>query len=147
MAGNTSPQFCRNGNIGACALTAPNGASDGSGTIGVDIFLAFAADPLNGSLVEYVRFVPTATAAASTTAAIGRVFASSATAGVVNVANTHLLGEVVLRAEALLGASPITWIELPVNLRLPAGWTILVTTDVAPAASTAWKAVTVGGDY
>ena len=86
-----------------------------------------------------------ATAIAATTA---RVFASSATSGATTSANTHLLAEIALPActgdQTTAANNPI---DVPLNIRLPAGWTILVTNHIAPNANTAWKAIAVGGDY
>ena len=148
MAGNAIPQFTRNGRIDSALLLAGNVASDGSGTIGVDIFNAFAADLLNGSLVDFVRFLPVAAIPASTTPTVGRVFASSRTAGATTPADTFLIGEVIL---PIAGASnpltPVSPVEFAIDKRLAEGWTMLITVDASPPAGVAWRAVTFGGDY
>lgn len=148
-AANTAPQFTKNGTLGFVPITAANTKSDGAGTIGTDIFKAFTADSTNGSFVEYVRFNPTATAAnTTTTATVGRVFASSQTTGATTSANTIMLAEVALPSvsadSSTVANNPI---DVPLNIRLPAGYTILVTCHSAPAASTAWTATAVGGDF
>ena len=148
MAGNAIPQFTKNGSIESVLVTAANTSSQGGGTIGTNIFKAFEADATNGSFVEYVRFVATATAATTTTATVGRVFASSITSGATTSVDTHLLAEMALPATAADNASTaINPFDIALNIRLPAGWTILVTNHAAPAANTAWRLVVVGGDY
>jgi len=150
MAHNAVPAFCKNGNLGTpCVLTAANTKSDGAGTIGTDIFLAFTADSTNGSLVEYVRFVPTATVAATaTTLTTARIFVSSLASGATTAANTTLLKEVQLPVQtADHSTTPTNEIDVPLNIRLPASYTILVTTHVVPVANTGWKATAIGGDY
>lgn len=149
MAHNAVPAFTKNGSIGTpLNITAANTSSQGGGTIATDIFLIFTADSSNGSLVEYVRFIPTATAPTTTTATVGRVFISSQTSGATSVSNTHLIGEVVLPATAADNSTTaVNAVDLPLNIRLPAGYTLLVTCHAAPAANSAWKAIAVGGDY
>ena len=149
MAGNSTPQFCKNGTFGTPKnVTAANTSSDGGGTIATDIFLVFTADATNGSLVEFVRFIAAATTPTTTTATVGRVFASSQTSGATTNANTHLLAEVVLPATAADNtATAGNPIDVPLNVRLPAGWTILVTNHAAPAANSAWRVTPFAGDY
>ena len=149
MAGNATPQFTQNGNIGTPQnVTAANTSSEGGGTIATDIFKIFTADATNGSFVEYVRFIPTATAPTTTTATVGRLFISTVQAGATTNANTHLIAEIVLPAVAAdNAASAVNWIDIPLNFRIPAGNTLLVTNHAAPAANSVWKAIPFGGDY
>ena len=143
-----TPQFTKNGVLGSVLVTAANTSSQGGGTIATDIFKALTADTTNGTFVEYVRWIPTATTPTSTGATVGRVFASSVTSGAVTSANTVLLAEVALPIIAADSATlAVNWIDIPINCRLPAGWTLLVTNHAAPAANTAWRANVVGGDY
>ena len=148
MAGNAIPQFCKNGAIGSVLVTAANTSSQGGGTIGTDIFKAFTADATNGSFVEYVRFIATATTPTTTTATVGRLFLSSVTSGATTSANTYLIAEMALPATAADNASTAgNPFDIAINLRVPSGWTILVTNHAAPAANTAWRLMTIGGDY
>lgn len=148
MAGNTNPQFTKQGNIDSVLVTAANTSSQGGGTVATDIFKAFTADATNGSFVETVRFIPTATAPTTTTATVGRVFISSVGSGATTSANTFLVAEVTLPAVAADNASAAVYpIDVPVNARLEAGQFILVTNHAAPAANTAWRALVIGGDY
>ena len=148
MAGNAIPQFCKNGVVGSVLSTAANTSSQGGGTIGTDIWKAFTADATNGSFVEFVRFIATATAPTSTTATVGRVFISSVTSGATTSANTYLIAEMALPVTAADNATTaVNPLDIAINLRVPAGYTILMTTHAAPAANTAWRLDVIGGDY
>ena len=100
MAGNTAPIWSKSGGIAGVEVTAANTKSDGTGTIGTDIFLVGTVDANNGGFVRAVEFWPTATTAATaTTATMGRVFASSVSSGTTTVSNTHPQGEVALASQ------------------------------------------------
>lgn len=149
MPANTSPIFSLTPNVNSVAPSAACTKSDGTGTIATDIFKAFTAGS-NGSWVSKVRFNPVATAAAtSTTATVGRVFLSSKTSGATTGGtDTWLLAEVTLPSvSADHSTNPTSSIEVPLNMAIPASYTILVTNHAAPAANTSWQAVVVGGDY
>jgi hypothetical protein len=146
---NTNPIFTLTPNVGVVPVTAANTNSQGSGTIGTDIFKAFTAGA-SGSFVTRVRWSPTASAAGSnTTATVARVFLSSQTSGATTGGtNTWLLGEITLAAQtADSTASAVYQLELMLNMAIPAGYTILVTNHAAPAANTNWQAMVIGGDY
>ena len=149
MAGNSYPIYSRVGSVGTpVAVTAANTSSQGGGTIGTDIFKAFTADATNGSYVREVRCMATATTPTTTTATVARVFISSVTSGATTNANTHLIGEIVLPAIGADNASSATSsFTIPLNIALPASYTVLITNHAAPAANTQWKFIVVGGDY
>lgn len=148
MAGNGIPQFTRNGVVGSAISTAGNTSSAGNGTIGVDIWNVVTADALNGTFIEFVRFIAIATTPTTMTPTVGRIFVSMVTAGITTVADTFLLAEVALPAasadSATNGGNPL---DIPVNFRLPAGWALLFTTHAAPVANSNWRVIAVGGDY
>ncbi len=149
MPANTAPIFTLTPNVGHAKVTAANTSSQGGGTIASDIFKAFTAGA-NGSFVTRVQFVPTATAAGTTTTAtVGRVFlstvGSSATTG---ASDTWLVAEVTLpQVTADSASAPANIIEVMLNFAIPAGTFIHVTNHAAPASSTAWIARVIGGDY
>ena len=148
MPANTDPIFSRNGSIKSVLVTAANTSSQGGGTIGTDIFLAYTADATNGSFIQRVRFVATATAPTTTTATVGRVFISSVAAGATTSANTFLFQEVALVATAADNATASAQpIDIVLGFALPLGYTILVTNHAAPAVNSAWRALVIGGDY
>lgn len=149
MPGNSDPIYSRVGKIGAVAVTAANTSSQGGGTIGTSIFLAFTADSTNGSFVRDIRFSATASVAATaTTATVARIFISSITSGTTTASDTHLFAEVALAAQTAAQTTTATYpIVVPLNFALPPGYTILITNHAAPAANTQWKAIVTGGDY
>jgi hypothetical protein len=149
MAANTSPIYSLTPNISGIEPTAANTNSDGTGTIGTNIFKAYTAGA-NGSYISVIRWSAVGTAAAtSTTATVGRIFVSSINSGTTSPGNnTWLLAEYSLAVQSTDHSTNATFfIEVPINKALPGGWTILVTNHAAPAANTAWQAVVYGGDY
>jgi len=148
MPGNSDPIFIKVGKNPSVLVTAANTSSQGGGTVGTDIFLAFTADATNGSFVRRVEWIPTATTPTTTTATVGRVFLSSVSSGATTSANTRLIAEVTLPATAADNASAAVFpTSVPLDIVLAPGETILVTNHAAPAASTAWRANVIGGDY
>jgi len=149
MAGNNDPIYSKVGSITSVAVTAANTSSQGGGTIGTDIFLAFTADATNGSFVRDVRMLPTSTAAATnTTATVARVFLSTVSSGATTSSNTHLIGELALAAQSADNTTSAVYpVVLPLNFALPPGMTILVTNHAAPATNTLWKITVTGGSY
>lgn len=147
MAANIQPIFTLTGNFSSVRITAANTSSEGGGTIGTDIFLAFTAGA-NGSYVESVQFMPTATAPTTTTATVGRVFVSSKSSGATANTDTFLYQEVPLPASAADNtASAVNPITIPLNFVLKSGQTLLVTNHAAPAANSEWRANVVAADY
>lgn len=148
MPANTEPIFSKAGLIGAVAVTAANTSSQGGGTIGTDIFLAFTADATNGSFVRDVTWsLAESTIATASTATVGRVFISTQGSGSTTSSNTHLFREIALASQTPSSTVPGIPIVIPMNIILPAGYYILVTNHAAPAANTHWKAIVTGGAY
>jgi len=146
--GNAQPQFTSNGVVGSVLVTAANTSSQGGGTVATDIWKVITSEATYGTYIERVDFIPTATTPTTTTATVGRVFISSVTSGATTSANTFLIGEVTLPATAADNASTaVNAFSVALGIRLPPGYTILVTNHAAPAANTAWRATAFGGDY
>lgn len=151
MAANTNPIYTGKGAVGPVAITAANTNSQGTGTIGTDIFKAYTIDATNGSFISDIVFQPTASAAGTNTAAtVLRAFLSTKTSGAtVGGTDTWLLGEVTAGVQSADNATASTfpWV-LTLNRAIPPGtYTILVSSHAAPAASTNWQATVFGGDY
>lgn len=143
---NYSPVFVKTGAVGSVLVTAANTSSQGGGTIGTDIFLVETAGS-EGTYIDTVRFIPTATTPTTMSATVGRVFISTQSSGSTSSSNTFLWAEVVLPAWAADNASaPVPFIDVPIRRLLPSGTTVLVTNHAAPAANTAWRATAIGGD-
>lgn len=152
MAANTAPIYTnvpqRTGSIWTSSLTA-NTKSDGTGTIGTDMVLAFTADATDGSRVERLRFMPCAsTAATATTATVLRVYISTVSSGSTTRADTILWAEVACPSttadQTTVAVNPI---EVPFGISLPAGNTILWSMHHSAAANTSWGCSAIGGAY
>ncbi len=151
---NTLPTFTNSANVSAVAVTAANTSSEGGGTVGTNIFLAFTPGA-NDSYLDFLRWMPTASAAATNTAAtVGRVFLSSVNSGSTTSSNTFLIFEAVLpqvSADSSTGANNA--IDIPLQFRLPGSNAavgalyLLVTNHAAPNASTQWLAITFAANY
>lgn len=148
MSSNTQPQFCAVGNISSTNVTAAWAESEAGFVIGTTGFLAFTAGS-NDSWVDFLRWMATASAAAtSTTATVGRIWVSSITSGTTTTSNTSLIYEVTLPSvSAASSTTPTNPVDVPLGFRLKTGYSILVTNHAAPAASTQWQATVFGGDY
>lgn len=149
MPANTAPIYTLTANTNGVAISAANTKSNGDGTIATDIFKVFTAGS-NGSWISKVRFNPVATTAATTTTAtVGRVYLSTKSSGATSGGtDTWLLQEVALPSvSADATTTPVNPVEVPLNMAIPSGQTILVSTHHAPAANSSQQAIAVGGDY
>ncbi len=149
MPANTDPIYSRQGLKGSVLVTAANTSSQGGGTVGTDIFLAATCDATNGSFIQRVRWIPTATTPTATGATVGRVFLSTIASGATTSANTWLWQEIVLPITSADNATAaVNFFDIILGFAIPSGTqTILVTNHAAPAANTAWRAIVIGGDY
>jgi hypothetical protein len=148
MPANTDAIFTKNGKVSSVLVTAANTSSQGGGTIGTDIFLVGTADATNGSFAQRVRFIPTGTAATTTTGTVGRVFLSTQASGSTTSSNTYLWQEITLPAVGADNASAqANFFDVMLNIPLPASMSVLATNHAAPAANTAWRAILIFGDY
>ena len=154
MAGpNVQPTFTRVANIQSVAVTAGNTSSEGGGTVATSIFLAYTPGS-NDSYVDFMRWMPTASAAATnTTATVGRIFLSTVSTGTTTSANTFLIGEVPLpQVSADSSSVANNAVDFALGFRIPGSLAtlpmfLMVTNHVAPAATTQWLATTFGADY
>lgn len=148
MAGNQIPIYSRVGAYGQVRVTAALANSDGTGTVGTNIFLAFTADATNGSFVQRVRWNPVSNSAGvTTTATVGRVYISSSNT-TANTLNTALFQEVALPSVVVSNSSVASYpIDVPINMALPPSYAILVSTHSAPVTNTAWVASVIAGNY
>lgn len=148
MSANVAPIFTRQPNVGSCLVLAANTRSDGVGTIGTDIFLAFTAD-VSGSFVSKIRWNLVGTVADTTSnATVGRLFISTKSTGAVTSSNCYLWQEFTLPSlTADSSTTQSNFFDVSLNIMIPSGSTILATNHAAPAANTFWRATVIGGDY
>jgi hypothetical protein len=147
MAANTSPIFTLAPRFSAVRITAANTSSQGGGTIGTDIFLAFSPGT-NGSYLQRIRFSLTESTISTTSAAsVHRVFLSTVNSGTTTNANTFLIQEINAAAQTPTSTVSSYPIDIPLNFAIPSSYYVLISTHVAPTASTNWNANVFGGDY
>lgn len=148
MAANTAPIFSEAGRISTVAITAANIRSDGNGTVGTDIFLAFTPGA-DGSLISKVVWTPVnSTIGTATTATVGRLFVASTNTGALTPGtNVWSIGEWTLVAQTPTATAAVSPMVAPLNLILPSGFYLLATTHHAPAANTSQHLTVYGGDY
>ncbi len=148
---NTSPAFTKNGFCSSAILALANTKSDGTGnlTTGVTIYLLKQADATNGSFCDFVRVMPVAsTAGTSTAATVIRIYISTIASGATTAADTFLVAElaipIVTADSATAALNPF---DIPLGFRLAPSQTLLISTHAAAAANTTWNATLFGGDY
>lgn len=148
MPGNVDPIHSKVGDNQGVAVTAANVSSQGGGTIGVDIFLAFQADVTNGGFVRSLRaMLSESTIGTASAASVLRVFKSSVISGATTSANTHLIGEIALPSQTPTSVVAAVPVEMPLNFMLDPNHAILVAHSIAPAANTHWKHTVFGTKY
>lgn len=150
MSATTAPQFTATTNRGNdVSLTVANTKSDGTGTIGTDIFDLLDAGP-NGTFVDRIEFMPVATVANSTTTAtVARIYRSTQGTGATGPTNTRCIGEVQLPAVTTADSSSVANVPIvfPMGYRIGSNEHILVSTHAAAAANTSWKPNPIAADY
>lgn len=158
MAANTTPIFSGTPHVGHVTIPQTNAVTTSDGTItGVTVVAAYCAFKAgaNGSYLNKLRFMITsATAATASTASVLRVYLSTVTAvegavvGATTQANTALIAEVAVPAITCDATTAATNpYEVPLNLPIPTGSSVLVCQHVAMSNAVFWKAVVFGGDY
>jgi hypothetical protein len=149
MTANIDPSFTTTQSTSSVVVTAANTKSDGTGTIGTDIFKAGGVYVDHGGYVLKLRWIATASSAATTlVATVARIFISSQSSGSTTSADTYLWEEISLpRVTAASSTSTTNYFDIPLFFSLPPGYTILVTNHTAPTTSTAWCAVLYYGDF
>lgn len=150
MPANTSPIFSLTPNVGHTTIPNANTNSDGTGnlTTSITIYKAFTAGS-NGSWVSKVRLSVTGTTAGTASAAtVVRVYYSTISSGATTSADTKLLQEVALPSVTADSATvPTNPTDIPLNIAIPTGSYIHVSSHAAPASNTQFEAVCFGGDY
>ena len=147
MAANTSPIFTLTPRFSAVRVTAANTSSQGGGTIGTDIFLAFTPGA-DGSYLQRLRFSLTeSTISTASAASVHRVFLSTVSSGTTTNANTFLIQEINAATQTPSSTASSYPIDIPLNFAIPSTYYVLVSTHVAPSANTNWNANVFGGNY
>jgi len=142
MPANNLPIYTRLGDVQwTTNITAVNGTTDM--TTGTS-YLAFTADATNGGYVQRIRFKPNNSASLNNVATVARVWVNNGSA-TSSAANNVLIDEISLPATTGTVTAALPVYELPLNLALPAGYTIYVTLGTAVVAG--YRATVIGGKY
>ena len=147
MPANNSPIFTGTPRVSSVRVSAATTVSDGTGTVGTNMFLAFTPGT-NGSYLQRVRFsLSEATMSTASAAATLRVGIATANTGTLTTANYFLYQEINCAAQTPTTTASSYPIDIPLNFAIPSNQYVMVSTSVAPNANTAWVATVIGGDY
>jgi len=141
MAANTIPIFTLTPKVNFANLLAANAntALDGTGTVST-VFTAGS----NGSFVNNLIVKASTTTATSAAGTLRIWINNGSTSG--TATNNTLIREYVLTAVTASATVATLNFEFPLNLQLPASYTIIVTVATM-AASTGWQFTCTGADY
>lgn len=147
MPANTSPIFSVTPRTSSVRISGFLAASDGTGTVGSTVFLAFSPGS-NGSYLQRVRFsLSESTMSTASAAATLRVHIATTNTGTLTTSNTFLYQEINAAAQTPTTTASSYPIDIPLNFALPSGQYLMVSTSVTLTANTAWVATVIGGDY
>jgi hypothetical protein len=147
---NFNPIYVLTPNVGSTKIptTAALVRSNGSGSIGTDMFLVWSAG-VSGSLLQSIRFQSVANAAAvNSVATTLRTFVGNADTGDMTTASCYLLAEISVPLTSTANSTNATnYYDIPINRALPSGSYILVSQHVAQTTNQYWQATAFGGNY
>lgn len=147
MPANNSPIFTGTPRVSSVRVSAATTASDGTGTVGTNMYLAFTPGA-NGSYLQRVRFsLSESTMSTASAAATLRVGIADTNTGTLTTSNYALYQEINAAAQTPTTTASSYPIDIPLNFAIPSDKYIMVSTSVAANANTAWVATVIGGDY
>lgn len=112
------------------------------------MFIVFQAEATDGSYLQKVRINAAATTPTTMTASVIRLFFSNKTSGATTAADTWLHQEITTAAIPAANATNATnYYEIPINVVMPASYTLLVSIHANMAANTRFHCTAFGGDY
>ena len=147
MPANNSPIFTGTPRVSSTRVSAATTASDGTGTVGTNMFLAFTPG-VNGSYLQRIRFsLSESTMSTASAAATLRVSIATTNTGTLTTSNCFLYQEINAAAQTPTTTASSYPIDIPLNFAIPSDQYVMVSTSVAPSANTSWVATVIGGDY
>lgn len=147
MPANNSPIFTGTPRVSSVRVSAATTASDGTGTVGTNMYLAFTPGS-NGSYLQRVRFsLSESTMNTASAAATLRVSIATTNTGTLTTANNFLYQEINAATQTPTTTASSYPIDIPLNFAIPSNQYVMVSTSVAANANTAWVATVIGGDY
>lgn len=159
MPPNTNPIFSLTPHVGRVTIPQTNAVAKSTGTssgAGVELLYCVFEPGANGSWLSKIRFnLASDTASTASTATCLRVFLTTVAAqtegsasGETTNTDTHLLVEIAV--PSLTGDvtnAALNPYDVPLNIAIPAGTSVLVCQHVAQANACNWEAIMFGGDY
>lgn len=147
MPANNSPIFTGTPRVSSVRISAATTASDGTGTVGTNMFLAFTPGT-NGSYLQRVRFsLSESTMSTASAAATLRIGIADTTTGTLTTSNYALYQEVNAATQTPTTTASSYPIDVPLNFAIPSNKYVVVSTSVGLTTNTAWVATIIGGDY
>lgn len=147
MPANTSPIFSVTPRTSSVRVSAATTVSDGTGTVGTNMYLAFTPG-VDGSYLQRIRFsLSESTMSTASAAATLRVHIATTNTGTLTTSNCFLYQEINAAAQTPTTTASSYPIDIPLNFAIPSNQYVMVSTSVAPTANTAWVATVIGGDY
>lgn len=141
MAGNNKPIFTAspNSNFTKTIKTQFTGTDLSTASVGTTTWLIFSAGA-DGSYIQKIRFRALGTNIAS----VGRIWLCNTTS-TPSATNAFLYDEVSLPATTASASAALTNAEMPMNIALPANWTVYVT--LGTTVSAGFDVTAIGGSY
>lgn len=149
MPANNDPIYSKVADIQA-VLIQPVATSiyNGGGTIGTDVFKVWQSDTTNGGFLQRCRIKYVANATTTSVACVMKFYISSAASGAVTDANAWFWDEIAIPATGALTTTAVApvW-DVPFNIPIPPGYTVLAKVSVAQPASCGFQVTGIGGKY
>lgn len=142
MAANTAPIFTKTANVTASGttMTTPIVTATGDYTgVSANHALVFTAGA-EGAYVKRIKFVATGT----NTASVARIYLNNGSTHT-TATNNQLIGQISLPGTTAINTAMTAEPEYPLEMMIPAGFTIWVGLGTTVAAS--WVVTAIGGDY
>lgn len=147
MPANNLPIFTGTPRVSSVRIGAATTASDGTGTIGTNMYVAFTPG-VNGSYVQRVRFaLSESVMSTASSGAVLRIGIATTNTGTLTTSNYFLYQEINAATQTPSTTISSYPVDIPLNFAIPSDRYLIVSTSVAPAANTAWVATVIGGDY
>jgi hypothetical protein len=137
MGANAVPRYTATPNNGYALVDAANTNSDGTGNVTTPTMYVLITAGTNGTLLNFVRVMVSASAASTANAAtVIRLYLSTISSGATTNANTHLIAEIAIpsiTADQSTVSTP--YFDVPLGMDIPSGYLLLASSHVAANAS------------
>ncbi len=149
MGANAVPRYTATPNNGFALVDAANANSDGTGNITTPTMYLLITAGANGTLLNFVRcMVSASTAASANNPTVIRLYLSTISSGATTNANTHLIVEQQIpsiTADQTVTSTP--YFDIPLGMDIPSGYYLLASTHVVAASNTHNSVSAFADDY